>query len=295
MADLWQSPVWTRLRRQPAFYVASVLILMLVAMAIAPGLFAERDPGQCDLAFSRGAPQGGAPFGYNVQGCDLFARTVYGTRASLVVGLGTTATVVVIGSVLGALAGYARGWVDAVVSRLTDVFFGVPVLLGALVVLTAFPAGVDTPAWRTVAQVVVALGAVGWTTVARLMRATVLEVAAADYVLAARSLGSGRWWVLRRHVLPNAVGPVLAWATMATGAFVAVEATLSFMGVGLQPPLYSWGLEIAEAQGYIRQSPHMVLFPSLFLSVTVLAFVLLGETVRTALDPRSQAAVSVRA
>ncbi len=206
----------------------------------------------------------------------------------MVVGVCATAAVVVIGGLVGLVAGYAGGWVDAVLSRLADVFFGIPLLLGALVVLVAFPSDGSTPAWQTTAKVVLALTVLGWTTLARITRSTAIQVKQADYVLAARSLGSGHTRILARHVLPSAVGPVLAWATIAVGMFIAVEATLSFIGIGLQPPVVSWGIEIAEAQPYIRQSPHMLLFPSAFLSLTVLAFVLIGDASRAALDPRTR-------
>lgn len=283
-----RSDIWASLRHNPAFYVAAAIIVTLVVMAVAPGLFTGKDPAYCDLEFSRRGPSGGAYFGYNLQGCDLYARIVYGARASIIVGVCATAAVVAIGSVVGMLAGYFGGWVDALLSRLTDVFFGIPLLLGALVVLVAFPSGPATPAWQTTGKVVLALAVLGWTAVARIMRAAVIQVKHADYVLAARSLGGGHRRVLLRHVLPNAMAPVLVWAAIAVGTFVAVEATLSFIGIGLQPPVVSWGIEIADAQAIFRQSPHMLLFPSAFLSVTVLSFVLLGDAVREALDPRTR-------
>lgn len=280
--------VWASLRRNPAFYVAAAMIATLVMMAVAPGLFTGKDPFFCELAFSRRGPGGDAYFGYNLQGCDLYARTVYGARASVMVGVCATAAVVVVGCVVGMLAGYFGGWVDSVLSRVTEVFFGIPLLLGALVVLVAFPSDQATPAWATTGKVILALAVLGWTAVARIARAAVIQIKDADYVLAARSLGGGHRQVVLRHVLPNAIAPVVVWATIAVGTFIAVEATLSFIGIGLQAPVVSWGMEIAEAQAYIRQSPHMLLFPSAFLSVTVLSFVLLGDAVREALDPRSQ-------
>jgi oligopeptide transport system permease protein len=270
------------------FYVASAVILVLVLMAAFPGVFTGRDPGHCVLEYSRRGPGDGAPFGYNLQGCDLYARTVYGARASIVVGFCATAAVVIIGGAAGLAAGYFGGWLDAVLSRDTDVFFGIPLLLGALVVLVAVPSDGQTAAWETIAKVVLALAVLGWTTVARIMRAATIQLRRADYVLAARALGAGHTRVLLRHILPNAISPVLVWATIAVGTFIAVEATLSFIGVGLQPPVVSWGTEIGEAQAFIRQSPHMLLFPSAFLSITVLSFVLLGDAVRGALDPRAR-------
>jgi oligopeptide transport system permease protein len=283
-----EAAVWATLRRSPVFYVAGGIVALLILVAAAPGLFTDVDPARCRLEFSRAGPMEGAPFGYNLQGCDLYARTIYGARASVVVGICATAAVVVLGGLIGMAAGYFGGWVDAVLSRITDVFFGIPLLLGALVVLVAFPSGPATPGWQTTGKVVVALAVLGWTTSARIMRSAVIQVKNTDFVAAALSLGSGHGRILVRHVLPNAATPVLAWAAIAVGTFIAVEATLSFVGIGLRPPVISWGTEISDAQAYVRQSPHMLLFPGAFLSVTVLAFVMLGDAVRHALDPRSR-------
>lgn len=277
---------WHDLRRNPVFLIAAVIILVLTVMAAAPGLFTGKDPYACDLQFSRQGPSAGAWFGYDLQGCDMYARTVYGARASILVGVLTTAGIAVFGGVVGLLAGYHGGWIDSLLSRVTDVFFGIPLLLGAIMMLATFPSGVDTPAWQTIGKVSLALGALGWTSVARLMRSTVIQIKHADYVEAARALGAGTRRILIRHILPNAVAPVIVYATIVLGVFIVLEATLSFIGIGLQPPVISWGIAISEARTYIRQSPHMLVFPSCLLSVTVLAFIMLGDAVRDALDPR---------
>jgi oligopeptide transport system permease protein len=138
----------------------------------------------------------------------------------------------------------------------------------------------------TVGKVVLALAVLAWTSLARIMRSTVIQVKHADYVSAARALGGGAARILRSHVLPNAVAPVIVYATIVFGIFIGVEATLSFLGIGLQPPVISWGVAINDASTYIRQSPHMLLFPGAFLTVTVLAFIMLGDAVRDAFDPR---------
>ncbi|PZF83513.1 ABC transporter permease [Jiangella anatolica] len=277
---------WRDLRRSPVFLISAAIIVVLVAMAAAPGLFTSTDPEACDLAFSRQPPSASAWFGYDLQGCDMYARTVYGARASILVGVLTTIGIAVVGSVIGMIAGYHGGWLDTLLSRVTDMFFAVPMLLGAIIVLATFPSTVQTPAWQTIGKVVLALGVLGWTTVARLMRSTVIQVKQAEYVQAARGLGAGSRRVLLRHVLPNAVAPVVVYSTIILGVFVVLEATLSFLGIGLRPPVISWGIAISEARAYIRQSPHMLLFPGAFLSVTVLAFIMLGDAVRDAFDPR---------
>ncbi|SDT54547.1 ABC transporter permease [Jiangella sp. DSM 45060] len=277
---------WRDLRRKPLFLTSAAIILVLVAMAAVPGLFTDVDPRACDLAHSREAPSAGAWFGYDLQGCDMFSRTIYGARASILVGVLTTVVIAVVGSVVGMVAGYHGGRLDAWLSRITDMFFAVPMLLGAVIVLATFPSAVGTPSWQTIGKVVLALGVLGWTMVARLMRSTVIQVKQSEYVQAARGLGAGAGRILLRHVLPNAMAPVVVYSTIILGVFVVLEATLSFLGIGLQPPVISWGIAISEARSYIRQSPHMLLFPGAFLSVTVLAFIMLGDAVRDAFDPR---------
>jgi oligopeptide transport system permease protein len=277
---------WSDLRGNPIFVVSAVIIFMLVLMAAFPGWFTAKSPTFCDLNLSRGGPSSEAWFGYDVQGCDVYARTIYGARASILVGVFTTLSVVLIGGLVGMLAGFYGGWVDSVLSRITEIFFGIPLLLGGIVVLLSFPSGANTPEWQTIAKVVLTLGVLGWTSLARIMRSTVVQVKHADYVMAARGLGAKAPRILRQHVLPNAVAPVIVYATIVLGVFIVIEATLSYLGIGLQPPVVSWGVAINQATEFARQSPHMLLFPGVFLSVTVLAFIMLGDAVRDALDPK---------
>jgi oligopeptide transport system permease protein len=213
---------------------------------------------------------------------------VHGARASILVGTLSTAIVSVVGALLGMLAGFYGGFIDTMISRITDVFFGIPFLLGAILVLTSFPSGAAHSFWVPVLKVVLALSILGWPSIARIMRSTVLQVKTSDYVAAARALGAGTPRILRVHVLPNAVQPVIVYATILLGAFIGSEAALSFLGVGLQPPAVSWGIAISDAQGFVRTSPHMLIFPALFLSLTVLAFIMLGDAVRDALDPKQR-------
>jgi oligopeptide transport system permease protein len=277
---------WRDLRANPIFVISAVIIFVLVVMAAFPGLFTDKSPTFCDLNLSRVGPSGEAWFGYDVQGCDVYARTIYGARASILVGVFTTLAVVVIGGLVGMIAGYYGGGVDSVLSRITEIFFGIPLLLGGIIVLVSLPSGANTPEWQTIAKVVLTLGVLGWTSLARIMRSTVMQVKHADYVMAARGLGGKTPRILRRHVLPNAVAPVIVYATIVLGVFIVIEATLSYLGIGLQPPVVSWGVAINEATEFARQSPHMLLFPGAFLSVTVLAFIMLGDAVRDALDPK---------
>ncbi len=277
---------WHDLRRNPLFIGSAIVIALLLAIAAFPGLFTNTSPTYCDLAFSRQGPSASAWFGYDVQGCDVYARTIYGARASILVGVLSTVGIVLIGGVVGMLAGFYGRWVDAVLSRFLEIFYGIPFLLGGVLVLASFPSGPGTPQWVTIGKVSLTLSVLGWTALARIMRSTVLQVRYADYVQAARGLGASGPRLLRRHVLPNAMASVIVYATIILGVLIAVEATLSYLGIGLQPPVVSWGVDISHATTYLRQSPHMLLFPAAFLSVTVLAFIMLGDAVRDALDPK---------
>ncbi|MGE7439986.1 MULTISPECIES: ABC transporter permease [Kitasatospora] len=276
--SLWQD-AWYDLRRNPVFIVSGLLILFLIVTALWPGLLTSTDPLRCDLSRSQQSATAGHPFGFDNQGCDVYARTVYGARASITVGVCATAGAALVGTLLGGVAGYAGGWFDSVVSRLADVFFGIPILLGGLVFLSVVP---SQSIWIVVAFIVV----LGWPQIARISRGSVITVKQQDYVTAARALGAGGVRTLLRHILPNAVAPIIVVATIALGTYIALEATLSFLGVGLKPPTVSWGIDISSASDSFRNAPHMLLYPAGALSITVLAFIMLGDAVRDALDPK---------
>ena len=202
---------WRSLRRRPQFVVAAALILFVIVVAGFPALFTGADPTYADPGQSLLPPSAAHWFGTDLQGHDIYTRTVYGARASVTVGLGATLAVFVVGGALGAVAGFYGSWVDAVVSRVTDVFFGLPLLLAAIVLMQVMH-------HRTVWTVIAILALFGWPQVARIARGAVLEVRSSDYVLAAKALGLSRIQILLRHALPNAIGPVIAVATIALGA-----------------------------------------------------------------------------
>jgi oligopeptide transport system permease protein len=285
--SLW-SDAWRELRRNPLFWVAATLIVIFVLMAAFPQLFTRTDPTFADLARSREKPSAHAWFGMDTQGYDVYARTIYGARSSILVGVLTTALTMVVGSIVGIIAGFVGGWLDAVLSRVGDVFFAVPLLLGGILILYSFPSGLKTPYIVVILKVVLALAVLGWPNLHRLMRSSVLQVTPNDYVSAARALGASPARIIISHILPNSLAPVIVVSTINLGAFIAAEATLSFLGIGLQPPAISWGLAISDASGIglIRAAPHMLIFPSIFLSLTVLAFIMLGDAIRDALDPK---------
>jgi oligopeptide transport system permease protein len=240
------------------------------------------------LTKARQLPSEEALFGYDAQGYDLYTRTVYGARASVSVGILATAFTLIFGSAVGIIAGYRGGWLDSVIGRIAEIFLAIPIFLGGLLFLFTFPNDIDTPFAIAVGKVAFVIAILAWPTITRLMRASVLQVKPNDYVQAARALGASPWRIITAHILPNSVASVIVVSTINLGVFISLEASLSFLGVGLQPPVISWGNMISDASGLglIRAAPHMLLFPSLFLSLTVLSFIMLGDVVRDALDPR---------
>lgn len=285
--SLW-SDAWREMRHRPLFWISLGLILLVVMMAAVPWLFTGRDPLYCQLVDSRLPPSADHIFGTDTQGCDVYARTIYGARASVLVGVMTTLVATLVGGLVGVVSAFYGGFLDTLLSRVGEVFFAIPTLLGGIVILYSLPNDTNTPFLIGVGKVVLALSVLGWPSLARIMRSSVLQVLPNDYVQAARALGASPWRIISSHILPNAVAPVTVVATINLGVYIAVEATLSFLGIGLQPPAISWGIAISEASGigYIVAAPHMLLFPSFFLSLTVLAFIMLGEVVRDALDPK---------
>ncbi|MEU5430493.1 ABC transporter permease [Streptomyces olivoreticuli] len=282
--SLW-SDAWRDLRRNPLFVASAVLILLLLVMTAFPSLFTDASPrdGNLQGAFLKD-PEYGKVFsaewlGYDGQGRSIWARLVYGARASVIVGVVVTAAVTLFGGLVGMLAGYFGGWLDSLLSRLTDIFAGIPFLLGAMVVLTSFDV-------RSVWVVSAALVFLGWTQIARVMRGSVISCKQADYVVAAKALGAGTGRILLRHILPNAVAPVIVVATIALGGYISAEATLSYLGIGLADPVVSWGIDVSAGKDQLRNAPHVLLFPALMVSITVLAFIMLGDAVRNALDPK---------
>jgi oligopeptide transport system permease protein len=277
---------WYDLKRKPLFWVSAVLIVIFVTMAIAPGLFTNTDPRDAVLSDARANPSGDNWFGRDVQGYDLYSRCIYGARASILVGLFATAGAAIIGSIFGLIAGYSGGWVDALVGRFADIFFAIPLILGAIIILISLPPA-DTYV-LIVLRVVLVLVLLGWPSIYRLMRSAVLQVKPNDYVAAARALGASPLRVVTRHILPNALTPVIVVSTINLGVFISVEATLSFLGIGLDPPTVSWGVMISAALQAMRTAPHVLLFPAVFLCLTVLAFIMLGDAIRDAFDPKSR-------
>jgi oligopeptide transport system permease protein len=282
-ASLW-GDAWRQLRRNPLFVIAALIIVVFAVMAAFPQTFTGfypgiQDPRECSLSNTVGRPSATAWFGFDVQGCDYYANVIHGARVSMIIGIATALVAGAIAIGFGSLSGYYGGRLDTVISRITDIFFGIPTILGAIVILNAIGE-------RGLFQVTLVLVALGWMTMLRLMRSATIERRDADFVDAARALGASTSRIIWRHILPNAIAPVIVYGTIFIGIAISVEASLSFLGVGLQLPAISWGLMINSSFTRILQSPHLLFFPGLFLSVLVLAFIVLGDALRDALDPR---------
>lgn len=277
-ASLW-GDAWKELRSNPVFVVSALVIAVFVVMAAFPGLFTSADPRACSLSNSLDRPSAEHWFGYDLQGCDYYAKTVYGARISVSIGVVVMGAALAIALLFGSISGYYGGLTDTLIARVTDVWFAIPTILGGIVFLSV----VGNKSFVTVSAVLVILS---WPTMLRLVRSSVMSTKEEDYVDAARALGARDGRIIIRHILPNSIAPVIVYATIAVGVVIAAEATLSFLGVGLQLPAISWGLMISTAQTRILQAPHLLLFPGLFLSLTVFGFILMGDALRDALDPK---------
>lgn len=305
---LWLD-AWRQLRKKPAFIVASLLILFFVIMAIFPQWFAPQGVGRefCNLRDSGAPPSSEYIFGLDEQGCPYYPRVIYGARPSMIIGPVVTTFAFLIAMLFGTTSGYYGKFYDTFVSRLTDIFFALPLILGALVMLTAFRNVSSTdpdlsPPLRALARgfeatdaffnvrgiglVMFTLVVFGWPTMLRLARSSVLSNKETDYVEAARALGASNARIMRRHVVPNSLAPVLVYVSITIGSVIVGEAALSFLGVGLVRPAISWGLQLSLAQNRIQTEPHLLFFPGAFLAVLVFSFILMGDALRDALDPK---------
>ncbi|MQA61366.1 MAG: ABC transporter permease subunit [Actinophytocola sp.] len=283
---LWSDALHDLVRR-PLFLIAFAIVGVFVVMAAFPSLFTSVNPEFADLSRSMERPSAEAWFGYDLQGRDVYARTIYGARPSIVVGVLAVIAATLFGGLIGILAGYFGGWIDSLLSRMGEIFLGLPYVLGAIIILSIF-AGPRSGASATQIMfiVVLVMAFLGWPLIARIARSSVLAVRHSDYVQAARGLGAGPARVIFRHLLPNALAPIIVMATISIGAYISAEAVLSFLGIGLRAPVISWGVAIADHQSLLRQSAHPLLFPAAFLTIAVLAFVMIGDAVREALDPK---------
>ncbi|HWD82233.1 MAG TPA: ABC transporter permease [Kribbella sp.] len=269
--------LWALLRK-PQFDICLVLVVAFFAMAAVPRLFTSVDPRFCELTKSQHGREPGHPFGFDIQGCDYFANVIYGARPSVLVSLVAGFGGFAVAGLLGLLAGYFPGAVDTVISRVADVLFALPGLIALIVILNSVP---NRSIWIIVAIILVT----AWPQGMRIMRSTVFSVRNREYVLAARSIGVPPLRILRKHVFPNAMAPLLAMTTLGIGGLIGLEAVLTFLGVGLQPPSISWGSQFGVATSY-RETPHLFVWPAILISTMTISFMIIGDSIRDALDPK---------
>lgn len=282
-SNLWLD-AWRDMRRRPMFWISGFIILVVIVVSLWPTLFTHVDPRACELGNAKNGPSSGHPLGFDAQGCDIFSRVLHGTSTSVSVGLVVIVITFVIGTIMGALAGYFGGWMDTVISRIGDIFFSIPYILAGVIVMTVFADH------RNVLVIALAIGGFSWPVSARILRSEILRVKNADFVMASESLGLSRFKTLVQHVLPNSIAPLIVVTTISLSAAIVAESVLSFLGVGLPASEFiSWGNDISNGQRDLRNAPQILLYPSLALAITVLGFVMLGEVVRDALDPKARA------
>ncbi|KQO04824.1 peptide ABC transporter permease [Agreia sp. Leaf244] len=283
-SNLWID-AWRDARRRPIFWISGLLIALIIVVALVPSLFATVNPftEKCQLSLSNGDPTAGHPLGFTKQGCDVYSRIIFGTSTSVSVGFIVIVLTTVLGLLFGAFAGFYGGWIDAALSRVGDIFFSIPYILAAVVIMSVLSQ------YRSIWTISLAIGLFAWPSTARVLRAEILRVKQSDYITASEALGVSKIKILLRHVLPNSIAPVIAITTISLAAAIVAEATLSFLGVGLGGSIMSWGNDINQAQRDIRVHPQTLIWPSLALSITVFSFILMGEVVRDALDPKARA------
>lgn len=264
--------------RQPGPIIGLAVLLIVVAVALLAPVLTAYDPARNNLLESLESPSAKHVMGTDLLGRDVFTRIAYGARVSLAVAVIVQLVSVVIGTAIGLLAGYYGGWLDDAISALTTVVQAFPGLLFAIAVMAVLG--------PSLYNVFIALALVSWPTVARLVRGETMSLKEQLYVEGARAVGAPDAYIVLRHVLPNCLGPIIVVTTLGLGSVVLSEATLSFLGLGIQPPMPSWGSMLAESRNRVMDAPWLMIFPGLAIFVTVLAFNFLGDGLRDALDPK---------
>lgn len=275
--SLWQDS-WKRLKKNPTAMFGLYLIIFLIIVAIFAPVLAPYDPLQINLVKSVKGPSSAHWLGTDYYGRDILSRIIWGTRISMTVGFVVQFITTVIGVSVGAIAGYYGGKIDMFVMRLTDIFMAFPGLLFIIAVRVALGPGLF--------NVFIAMSVVGWTGRARLVRSQVLAIRESEYIEAAKALGVKTPVIIFKHILPNCLAPVIVGVTMGIAGAIMSEAGLSFLGLGVQEPIPSWGSIVNEGLQYLRTAPWYSLFPGAAIALLVLGFNLLGDGLRDALDPR---------
>jgi oligopeptide transport system permease protein len=276
--SLWQD-AWYRLKKNKMamlglFFVITMTLLAILAPVITPYSYEEQN-----LNLGASAPSAEHWFGTDTFGRDLFTRVLYGSRISLMVGFIATAIALTIGVLWGTIAGYLGGRVDALMMRTVDILYALPFIIFIVLLMVIFG--------RSLILMFIAIGMVEWLTMARIVRSQVLTVRQQEFVEAAISMGLSRWQIIRRHIIPNVLGPIIVYTTLTIPSVMLLESFLSFLGLGIQPPQSSWGSLIKDGVDVMEEYPWLLIFPGLTFSLTLFSLNFLGDGLRDALDPRS--------
>lgn len=271
---------WRRFRKNKLAMIGVVVIVILGFLAIFGSRLSGYDYYTNDLLTAHQAPSAEHWFGTDSLGRDLFSRTWYGARISLFIGLAAAFIDLIIGVLWGAVAGYVGGRVDEVMMRIADILYGIPYLLVVILLMVVLPKGLLT--------MIIAMTITGWINMARIVRGQVLQLKGAEYVLAARTLGAGKARLLFRHLIPNTMGPILVTLTLTIPTAIFTEAFLSYLGLGVPAPLASWGTMASDGLAALEYYPWVLFFPATFICLTMLAFNVIGDGLRDALDPKER-------
>ncbi|MDE0310850.1 MAG: ABC transporter permease [Caldilineaceae bacterium] len=275
-----RSRAWRRFKANGMAVIAGAFIILLCLMAVFADTIVPHDPLEIYSGKRGVGPSSEHLMGFDHVGRDLFSRVIYGSRVALIVGLGASSIAVIIGVIVGVTAGYFSGWPDSLLSRLTDTLMAFPII--ALLILLASIVG------PSLVTTVVVIGVTSWAIYARVVRAQVLSLKRREFVVAALAIGASDRRIIFRHILPNVLAPVIVLVTLGVGTIIILEAALSFLGLGIQPPTPSWGGTLSDGRAFILLFPHIAMAPGIMIVLTVLAFNLLGDGLRDALDPRQK-------
>ncbi|MRR12067.1 ABC transporter permease [bacterium] len=274
---LW-GDAWVRLRKNKLAILGLTWVVFVTLATASADLWVKPifgDPISLEFG-SLEPPSAQHPFGTDKIGRDVFSRVVYGARVSLAVGVLAVSISLVLGLIMGSLSGYYGGIIDSLVMRTADVFFAFPYILFAIALLAVLG-----PSYR---NVFIAIGILGWPSIARVFRSSILSVKENEYVDAARAMGASDLRIMFRHIMPNAIAPIIVYGTMSIGGAIITEAALSFLGMGVQPPTAAWGLMLSDAKSLMFRAPWLTIWPGIAILTTVLAFVVMGDGLRDALD-----------
>ncbi len=269
---------WKRLKKNKLAILGLAIVLFLIFLAVFAPFLAPYEPNSRINEDSALGATRTHILGTELLGRDIFSRVIYGSRISIEVGIIAVGISVVLGLFFGALAGYYGRWPDSIIMRVADIFFAFPYILGAIAIMTILGSGI--------VNIFIAIGVLGWAYFARIFRGSILSIKNKEYIEAARALGASNTRIIVKHIFPNAIAPIIVFATMNVGTAIIVEAALSFLGIGVQPPTPAWGKMLSESLDFIDIAPWMMLFPGIAIVITVLGFVLLGDGLRDAFDPK---------